>query len=578
MKNPSLSILKIFLKNSYSLENFFGKTKKGPKGVFKIIGLSILMLYIVCCFGYMMISTFLGMYNTLAYVNSQHVMPILALIISTAAIFFFGFTTAAVNYYIGNGEEQLLSMPFSPRQYFGAKFMVSIISDATLGFILLVVAGIIFGINEGLCGHFSFWLGLISCASILVSVTVFIIHLLLILFMYFCPALRNKKRLTGLASVLIVIFVLACSTLMTSVSNAAFSKDFLEDSMDLTAILDYVARIEKFPLTPFAYKAFTGNILVSLVFLAISAVIVFVVAPLLSNMYVNSLDGFADERRKKQDAAEIKTALEHTKETTLFKSLLVRDIRGVLREPSFFSNGPLILILMPVILVFSFSIGFITSSGDGIAAVLAELREALTVTFENHHDSFFYFATMIGGIGAFFMGVCSNIASTSFSREGKTMYTLKAMPIDYEVLVEVKVFHALIYVAVAFVEVVVLETLALILLQIPISVMEWLKCIAIMLIFAAAPSVLTIFIDMFIDTVNPKLNWDNPVYAFKNNMNTLFSILGSFVATAIIVVLGIVLSQFGLLALIGIAVVMGVISAPVGYGYNKYAQKKLKEL
>lgn len=579
MKNPTLSLLRIFFKNSWNLETAFGTIKKGPKGVAKIIGLSLLMVYLLGCMGMSLIGFLLGLYRTLAYFESTHIMPMFSICLGALCIFFFGFITAATTYYTGNGEEQFIAMPFPNKSYFMAKFMVSYITDASLGMIIMVAAGIIYGNGEGLLGNVTFWLGLISCAALLSTVTVFLIYLLLVLIMYFVPAFRKKKALTTIASVLVFVFVIALSTSMSGGSSFVFSGGTFTNLLPEEVIAGLVAKIDGIFLTKFAFKAFRGNILAILVFFGISALILVVLVPLLSNMYVASLDGFADVQSKKMTEKEIAQTLQkETKARSTFQSLFLRDVRGVLREPTFFANGPLLLIILPLIMLFSFCIGFVLNSEDGVAALINQAR---TVFAELDHEdvkSISYYVSLFGGVFVIFMGVNANIATTAFSREGKTMYTLKAMPIDYDMLVEVKFLHAVMYCVIAYLEVAVIFGAAILLLNMPFSLAEYLQVMGLNLIFSGTACAFLLFVDMFIDTVNPKLNWDNPMFAFKSNMNTLFSVLATMLSAAIIAVVGVVLHGLGNWSFLILAVIFLILAAPTGALYNKYAMKKLPQM
>ncbi|MCQ2578785.1 MAG: hypothetical protein MJ176_09685 [Treponema sp.] len=579
MKNPTLALLKIFFKNSWNLETTFGTIKKGPKGVAKIIGLGLLMIYLLGAMGLCLIGTLLGLYRTLAMFESTHIMPMISIGLGALCIFFFGFITAATTYYTGNGEEQFIAMPFPNKSYFMSKFMVSFVSDASLGIIIMVAAGIIYGNGEGLLGNVTFWLGLISCAALLSTVTVFLIYLVLVLLMYFVPAFRKKKALTSIASVLLFVFVLAISLTMSSGSNFVFTDGGLTTLLPDEIVAGLVTKIDGIFLTKYAFKAFRGNLIAIIVFFAISALILLMLVPLLSNMYVASLDGFTDVQSKKMSEKEIERTLKKDIKTrSTFQSLFIRDVRGVLREPTFFSNGPLLLIILPLIMVFSFSIGFVVSSEDGFLTLINELRTALAEMDNEVVKTISYYITLFGGVFTIFMGVNANIATTAFSREGKTMYTLKAMPIDYDMLVEVKFLHALMYCAVAYIEVAVIFGGAILLLNMPFTLSDYLQIMGYMLLFSGTTCAFLLFVDMFIDTVNPKLNWDNPVFAFKSNMNTLFSVLATLVSAAILGVVGVVFHALGNWAFLILAVIFLILAAVTGALYNKYAMKKLPQM
>ena len=99
-----------------------------------------------------------------------------------------------------------------------------------------------------------------------------------------------------------------------------------------------------------------------------------------------------------------------------------------------------------------------------------------------------------------------------------------------------------------------------------------------MTIMAASVSLLLIFIDMFIDTAHPKLKWENPMAACKQNLNVLWSMLLSMITIGFIIVLLVFVLPKKLYALVILSVIYAIIAAPVGAGYFKYAEKRLKEM
>ena len=99
-----------------------------------------------------------------------------------------------------------------------------------------------------------------------------------------------------------------------------------------------------------------------------------------------------------------------------------------------------------------------------------------------------------------------------------------------------------------------------------------------MTVFAAAVSALLIFIDMFIDSANPKLNWETPMAASKQNFNVLWSMLLSMLTVILFIVLVIFVLPQKTFSLVILSAIYAIISAPVGAGYFRYAEKRLKEM
>ena len=178
---------------------------------------------------------------------------------------------------------------------------------------------------------------------------------------------------------------------------------------------------------------------------------------------------------------------------------------------------------------------------------------------------------------AIFMGNCTNVASTSFSREGKALYDLKAMPIECDTIVFVKFWHAFMYCIIAVVIIALYFIGAVALLNIPLTAGEICTMLIEACIIALLVSLVLIFTEMFIDTVNPKLQWENPTAAFKQNVNAVVSSFISMGVVAIFVVLMIFLPKTGL-GMFLIGGIFAVIAAPLGFLYFRYAVKRIPRM
>lgn len=570
-------LFKILNSSSFSFSGIVEGFKKGPKGIIKSIFLILVLLYVLCVMVGMYTVYMIGIYKYLATNGNQQMMPVIAMMVALAVIMFFGFTSVASTYYTGTGEEFLMSLPISSKQFFGAKFAVSFVSDAVFGIGMFAIASIVYGYNEGLLTNPLFYLGFIVTALSFSITSVFIIYLLFILILYFIPALRKKKLLTIVASILVICFCmlygLMNSMVSFSFSNPQFVNDKVGNSVDKLSELG-----SNIPVIKYISGALDGKILPILILMALGALVLFVLMPLFSNMYIKSLNGFSDVKTKKissEKAEEVISKDVHS--LSVFHALFLRDYRNVVREPAFFSNGPLFVYLFPVIFILSFTIGFI-ATGNGLGKLLADIRSSVQEIPADYNEMIKYFIALGGAGFTIFSGTFANLATTSFSREGKSLNDLKAMPVKFDMIIKVKFWHAMLYVGIADVISISLIVAAYLLLRLPFALTEIILICVVMTLVAASISLLLIFIDMFIDTLNPKLDWETPTAASKQNFNVLWSMLLSLVTIGLVVILVIFVMPKKLSFLIVLSAFYVIISAPVGAGYFRYAEKRLKEM
>lgn len=551
--------------------------KKGPKGIIKSLFLILFAIYVfgvmIGMYSFYMIAT----YKYLAASGNQQFMPLISMMVAVAVIMFFGFTSVASSYYTGTGEEFLMSLPLTPGQFFGTKFAVSFVSDAIMGLGMFAISSFVYGYNEGLLTNPLFYLGFLISAIAFSVASVFIIYLLFILFLYFIPALRKKKLLTIVATILIIVFCAFYGFLNSSVSISFSNPEFASEKVggSIDKIYEFGS---KTPVFMYIAGALNGKIIPILILAAITALILFVLVPLVGRMYIKSLNGFSDVKSKKISTEKAEEVInKDVRSLSIFQALFLRDYRNVVREPAFFSNGPLFVYLFPVIFAVSFSIGFI-ASGEGMGNLFAHIRESVAGLGPELYEPVKYFTILIGGAYTIFSGTFANLATTAFSREGKALNDLKAMPVKFDMIVKVKFWHAFLYVGIADVITIILLTIAYNVLAFPIPVSDFIAMCILMTVFAAAVSALLIFIDMFIDTANPKLNWETPMAASKQNFNVLWSMLLSMLTVALLIILVIFVLPQKTISLVILTAIYAIISAPVGAGYFRYAEKRLKEM
>ena len=363
------------------------------------------------------------------------------------------------------------------------------------------------------------------------------------------------------------------SSVSLSVSNPEFVNEKMGQSIE--KIYEFSS---KTPVFMYMAGALNGKIIPILILAAIGCGVLFGLVPLVGGMYVKSLNGFSDVKSKKISTEKAEEVIKKdVRSVSVFHALFVRDYRNVVREPAFFANGPLFVYLFPVIFILSFSIGFI-ASGQGLGGLINAIKEQAQGLTPEILELIKYIAAIAGAAFTVFSGTFANLATTSFSREGKSLNDLKAMPVTFNMIIKVKFWHAMLYVGIADVISINILVAAYLIFQVPLSFSELISIILVMTIMAASVSLLLIFIDMFIDTAHPKLKWENPMMASKQNLNVLWSMLLSMITIGVVVLLLVFVLPKKLYALVILSLIYAIISAPVGAGYFKYAEKRLMEM
>ena len=570
-------LFKILNQGLFNFSASFGDFKKGPKGVIKAIVMGLLLLYVFAVMIGMYTVYMIGTYKYLASTGTQQFMPFISMMVALMVIMFFGFTSVASTYYTGTGEEFLMSLPLTPGQFFGAKFAVSFVSDAIMGVGMFAISSFVYGYNEGLLTNPLFYVGFLVAALAFSLTAVFIIYLLFILILYFIPALRKKKVMTVIATILLIAFCLFYGLLNSSVSLSFSNPEFVNDKIG-NSIDKISAWGTNVPVFMYISGALNGKIIPILILAALGCLILFVLVPLFGKMYIKSLNGFSDVKSKKITSEKAEEVIKKdVRSVSVFHALFMRDVRNVLREPAFFANGPLFTFIFPVIFAISFGIGFV-ASGEDLGELFSGIQLKLMEIPAEQFTSIKYFVTLGAAAYTVFTGTFANVATTAFSREGKSLNDLKAMPLKFDMIVKVKFWHAMLYIGIADVISIIILAVIYSFLALPMTLFEFVQMCIIMTLVAASISLLLVFVDMFIDTVNPKLNWETPTAASKQNFNVLWSMLLTMVTIALVVVLVAFVLPKKMFSLLILSCIFIIISSPIGAGYFRYAEKRLKNM
>lgn len=572
-----VKLYKVMAANSNIFSQFTDGFKKGPKGIIKSVLLILLAIYLIGVMAGVYILSMINTYKVLAASGSTQYMPLISMLTALFVIMFFGFTTVAASYYSGNGEELLLTMPLTPAQFFAGKFCVAFVSDAIFGLAMFAISSIIYGYNEGLLTNPLFYIGFIVCAISFSVAAVFAIYFVLVVLLYFVPALRKRKLLSAISAVCIVVFAFGYSMVSTFVKDMMSNEQFAFSQVSgMVKTFTEIGTKASFLL--YFSQALNGKIIPILILAAITAFIIFVGIPFTGKMYIKTLNGFSDIKTKKISATKAEEVIKNdVRSVSIFHAVFIRDIRNVLREPAFFTNGPLMVFLFPVIFAISFGVSF-AARGQSLFEILQDLQlKAMEITSENMLTIKFY-VTVILAAYTIFTGTFANLAATAFSREGKSLNNLKAMPIRSDIIIKAKFWHAMLYVGIADIISIIMLIVAANLFALPVAASEIIQMCIMFTIVSAVVSVLLIFIDMFIDTMNPKLVWDTPATATKQNWNVLLSMLLTIITSVFVSLLIVFVLPKKMVSFVILAAVMALIAAPVGAGYFKYAEKRISEM
>ncbi len=554
------SLARLYIQGFYNLP---GKRAPGDKPtakeIIKAVGFGALIVLLVGDFGFLFVMMNLGMYEGLALAGLQGLLILNAAVLATMLTLIAGFMTALSTYYLNDMELQLLSMPIKPRALFGAKFTAVYLSEAVVSVFFIGIAMVIFGIKESPNPLFYLW-GII--AGVLLPLPALAVsYLIQIPLLSVARFLKNKKAIMMVGGVLGLVFALGFNVyfqgMMARLNNPEAMAGMVAgpDSL-ITAIGN------AYPPALFAWKAMSDPASIDALGWMLALVAICVAGPalvvyFLSGAYARSLLGFNEAHLKKLTKAGADAFIvRYIRGGSAFRSLVMREFNMMNREPLYLLNGPFVVVLMPLILGIMLVVqkDMLLSDPD-MAGILALINGG--------------FGAVLAGLAGGMLGSFSSITCTAVSRDAKALPFIKSLPVKAGTYMLAKLAHGLIFAVIGSVIGVGLVAMAL-----KLGFVDIISGLVVSLSLSA----LLNMGGLWLDTANPRLSWDNPIAAMKQNPNSVIAILAAmglmagtgWLAFKLSMETGSVLLWFGALPVLAFGILLVL--------YPNYAEKRLARM
>ena len=524
------------------------KTKASTKAVYIALGIIYAIMISTAC---------IALYITAPTFKSEGLIDeLLAVILATGAIavLFFVFTATISTLFFSDDTPFLLTLPIKPQTIFMAKLLAVYATEILFFSALILPCVIVVGISANL--GFAFYPIMIISSFVLPAIPLLIIVALAIPVTKLITYFKNR----GAVASVVAIVLLAGFVIVYLIAIGSIDEQTL-DKLDMVALikasaptLNTVANI-LFPflaltrLATISPETAIGGVapqfawLVNLGIFALSIALVIAVALLLSNKVYRSavsrtLESGNSNSNKKSN---FKTSKSQT------SALMKKEWRELFRTPAFSTQCLSGVILAPVMV---FIMNYLRPSLG-----IASLDKAAEYTI----------ILIIAVVG------CSmNIgASTCISREGKSFYFMKTMPVPYSVQVKAKKNLYLI-----------ISTLSVVLSLIVYAItMPNIYQLIFGGIFLLAYNYAYNAFSVLFDIKNPKLNWVTPYEVVKNSTNASVPVLIGMVLGLLTLVVNLIFYYFvgGDLGIVVGYLTLTAIFIPVGIVLNHKVVSKADE-
>ncbi|SKB00755.1 Putative ATP-binding cassette [Caloramator quimbayensis] len=498
--SKALSLAKIYISSTYGIKRFFRNLKYNKKDAIKSAGLFFLILLSLSSFFGMMLYSYIRMYDFLGKIDQQGLIVTISIIFASFFTFILGMITVITGYFMNQEGDIILSLPLRKRDILLAKYINSYVTELIASAVVMGIGLGVYGVksNEGIL----FYLILVIASLLVPIIPLVLCYLIVIPLMKIGNLTKKKDLLMILSGLLVLPFAIGYQYLINKVlvnNNPQYLIEFLTKQ---NGLIDVFGRVYYLSILLskgiLGYNTFQG-ILYIIAFLILSVSFVYLLLILMSKIYYSSIIG-GNEINKKYYKLNKSENNKIFKSRGIISTLLLREIKLMNREPIYLLNGPLVIFLLPVMMYF-------------VLLFNKESMKEITVMLSN--KDIIKHIGIYGGIIILFLGISTSITSTCISREGKGFYFLKSLPIKAEQLILAKFLHGAIFGAIGGIMVCCLMAY----FKIPI--------ISIIIAFLIGNILLFDFyiIGIIIDFKWPKLNWDNPQKAMKQNINPVILIL-----------------------------------------------------
>jgi len=497
------TLLKYNYKSLYGFHGFKYSWKYEKEKLylnFFIYGLLLFLFYNIFK-AYIQINEFL--YYNLSLTREQNLMIEGLLNFTFLLLLTFGLAGSYIST-VSNSRENnyVMTLPLKPWQILLSRFVPGYIFQLLLSLFVLMPVFIINGISSN--ETFSYYI-FAFIITVLIPVFPMVLQFFVFVLIQRAGYFFDKRGVANITALVInIVFIILLKEITTMQNyleinkNTSLSiiKDKLFQLTDLSNIF-YPVNI--------AYKVITEKGIISfkylLFFIFISLIGIILILELLSNSLVYIISRSNEIINKNKQKVYNMEKLFFKRQNKVM-ALLQRDIKLFYRDSTFVIYGFAMTLIIPFLLLYSFYSGM-----PELLKVVSNIEKDLNTK---------YFITLITTLVYILVGGFNMIASTALSREGKTFYYLKSLPINPQEYIKAKLLHC--------------NILSIIfgILTCSFSLfVTGLSLIYLVLAFMIGFFILNIYfiIGLFCEFCIPMLNWENPRVVVRQNINVLISMV-----------------------------------------------------
>ncbi len=514
---PFTALIKMQLNVNYgvsALKYRFTREKKKlwePVLIAVVIPVSLLPLLAM----YVMLMTGVFMAGSALEQPQPEVVLTISFLLAQVVILFFGMFYIMGTFYFSRDIESLIPLPLKPYEVVSAKFLVVMINEYLTGIPILLPPIIIFGAGTG--QGLLYWIKSIVLILAAPALPLTVAALFIMVLMRFVNFRRYKDLLAiigGLAAFVLAIGISVFAQNLPKNGDPDLLKNLLASQ---SGLIDLIG--SRFPPSVWATRGLADSGLAGwgyfLLFIAVCAVLLALLFWLSNRFFYQSLLAGQEVTRKRKDFTEHRESKRYGRVSSPVQAMMKREWKLLFRTPIYALNGLTGSIMGPLIVLLMF---FAQKGNQGTTQLFDIISKPEATPY-----------VLLGGLGLMLFTAGMNlVASTSLSREGKTIWITKLIPVSAKQQVMAKLILSYLISAVG---VIVTGLILWLFIKQPLI---WVLGVILVGMLGAIPMVA---LSLLLDVFHPKLVWNSEQEAMKQNMNGLLGMLLSFL---VLMILGLV--------------------------------------
>lgn len=508
--NRFWALLKILLINYFGISIHQLRDPANRREYLKKLGLGLIVVVALAPTIVLYTNILIKGYEVLAPLGQESAILTMGMVLVSALVFFFGVFYVVSFFYFAADAESLLALPLRAWQVLGARFCLLLCYEYLTALPFLLPPLLVFGIKSGI--GVSYW---ITAMVGFIMVPILPLSLAAIpttIIMRFANLSRRKDMFKIVGSIFVIALVIAYQFFF---QNAAPNNDqeFLRRIfLQQNGLTNYISGV--FPTTRFLTAALVNSGKISGLFDLIIFLLISVTGLLLAwlvgeKFYFQGIIG-SSETSARRKALTNDDYQKMVKSSPALLAYTLKEVRLLLRTPTYFMNSVMTNLLAPVLVLLPFYL----QSRRGIImpwnGLMSTPRGQSTMM------------VVVIAIVLFIVG-SNAMTATAISREGKEFYISRFIPMSYRQQINAKMLSA--YIFGIFGACLMILASAILLSWNPVLLASLLgiSLVAIIPVIEAG---------MLLDILRPKLEWENEQQAFKQNLNVLFSMIFAMLIAA----------------------------------------------